>query len=350
MDMVEYNSDYYDNLIKSFAKRTGPDIFSIRNDDLPAYQEFMTPITSFTKNRLATYKTDFVDLAVKDTMIKDSVYGVTLYVDNLQLYYNDTILKQNNIAQAATNWNDLDSQIVKIRKVDSDFQFTQYPVSLGTGGLLNGNSNIDSFQDVFTTMLMQKGQGIYDYKEQSSTLNNSSNSDTTGENIAKDYLEYGDKLSNKYSWNVSAENNLKTFIDGDLAYMFGYQEIGDQIKLRNSRLDFEVVQLPQLNSNRTVTSGKFFMDGLSKALEYDHEGTSKKYCAEEFLYYLTTKQEDETVDAGKFFSSQTRFASSRKDIVSDQIDGSDKSVAIFAKGSLNAASYYKPNVQAVENI
>jgi ABC-type glycerol-3-phosphate transport system substrate-binding protein len=141
----QYDTKYYQSLIADIAKNAGPDIFTIRNDDLPAYKEYMTPIRQFQGAELAKYKTEFADLVVRDTMDRDKVYAITSYIDNIQLYYNKTILAQSGVAIVPSTWNELNGQLSKLNKRDANsLNFSQSAISLGTGGRgVEGAPNIN---------------------------------------------------------------------------------------------------------------------------------------------------------------------------------------------------------------
>jgi ABC-type glycerol-3-phosphate transport system substrate-binding protein len=146
----ELNKDYYKQLIKDMASNIGPDIFSIGNDDLPAYQEFMSPIEIFRGKELADYKQNFASLVVRDTISKDKVYGISSYIDNLQLYYNKTVLTQNQYTSPATTWEEVSKQAPFLNKkpIGTD-KFLQSSIALGTGGRSNlGSSNIPLHSDI----------------------------------------------------------------------------------------------------------------------------------------------------------------------------------------------------------
>lgn len=353
----EYDEEtYYKDLLTSLAKRSGPDIFTIRNDDLPAYKDFMSPIRSFAGANLADYRTNFVDLAVRDTMIQDQVYGVTMYVDNLQLYYNDTLLSQNNISIPAQSWEDIDRQIPTLRKKDLNDDFLISPISLGTGGLLGQEPNIKNHEDIIATMIFQRGGQLYDYKEGKPKFAFSSNNaeDNPIKRAIQYYLDFADPYSERYSWSIDSPNNLDAFVEGKLAYMFGYKETSAIIEARNSRLNYGVTSIPQYNNTNKKTFGKFYMDGINKSLEYESEtselSAAKRFWAEEFLYYLTAVSETQTTDPQYLFASQTGLPSARKDIINIQMNESEKATQIFAEGALVADNYYKPNVLKTEQI
>ncbi len=359
----EYNPDYYKNLIGDIARKAGPDIFTIRNDDLPAYKEYMSPISPFTGAELARYKGDHVDLAVRDTIDRDKVYAITSYVENLQLYYNKTILSQNNIPLPPKTWSELDRQLSSLNKRNlSSLNFEQSAISLGTGGRGTGEQpNINRLEDIIPMLIFQFGGQIYDYQSSKpilGTIKNEKDSaignvtakidEKTKENnptyrAIKFYLDFASDSTSRYSWNTSSDNNVDAFVNGKLAYIINYSYLADDIKQRNDRIQFDVAPIPQFDPQVKKTYGFFFMDGMNRELEFDTKSKAKKIAAEKFLQYLSTKP------AQSKFVAKTRLPGSRKDVVNDQINSDDR-IRLFAEGSLYADNYYKPDVVSTEKL
>lgn len=359
----EYNDDYYKSLISDIARGAGPDIFTIRNDDLPAYKEFMTPLNIFSGDLLAKYKSDFVDLAVKDTIDKDKVYAITSYVENLQLYFNKNLLSQNGIALPARTWKEVEKHVPLLNKRNPNTQnFDISAISLGTGGRgLEGSPNINRHEDIIPMLLFQSGGQLYDSQSNKVVFGSSPNtidqetgvSTTTGFGELDEesqafravefYTDFADLTSSRYSWNTASPQNIDAFSEGKLAYMIHFSYMKDILQERNSRLPFDVAPLPQLDPEIKKTYGFFFMDGMNRKLETDSSQALKKSAAEKFLYYLSLPESQ------RQFVANTKLPASRKDIVEEQLKSSDQ-IRVFADGSLYADNYYKPDVVKTEQI
>ena len=355
-------SNYYRSVINDIARDAGPDIFTIRNDDLPAYSEYMTPNSLITGQVLTKYKQDFVPLAVRDTTAGDEVYAITSYVENMQLYYNQNILSQAGIALPAQSWADLDRQLPLLNRRDaSGLNFRQNAISLGTGGRgAEGDPNINRFQDLIPLLIFQSGGSIYDSQTGTVTLGTEANETdvqsglTSANNFGSNdeseafdaldfYTDFADVRSNRYSWNTSSPNNIDQFVNGDLAYMLHYKYMDDILQSRNSRLPYSVAALPQLDQENKKTFGFFFMDGMSIELSRNPAKANRRAAAEAFLYYLSTPA------AQNKLAVKTRLPSARKDVIAEQ-QQSDNTTAVFASGALYADNYYKPSVEGVEQI
>jgi ABC-type glycerol-3-phosphate transport system substrate-binding protein len=371
IDNKSADKGYYSDLIKDFARGIGPDIFSLRNDDLIAYKEFLSPIDIFRNKILTDYRTNFVQLAVRDTMDKDKVYGITSYVDNLQLYYNENLLNQNRIPNPPKNWSELTRQVPQLSKrgIGSD-SFIQSTIALGTGGRTpEGTPNIELHSDIVPTLIFQNGGQLYDYQDQKSIFGEKINQKdaqtglVTGGNLnnievsedsptfkaVRFYLDFADPTTARYSWNTSSEKSGDMFVQGKLAYSIQYKSFADEIKRKNSRLPFQVTDLPQLDTNNQRTFGRFYMDSLNRSLNLNaqqpnNSGAKVKYQkAQEFMEYLSRN------DNQKILASKSGLPSSNRAAIADQLKG-DQTIRTFAAGALYADNYYKPDVVRSEKL
>lgn len=378
----DWSESYYTNLISDFARGIGPDLYTLRNDDLPSYKEFLAPVEIFKGKLLTDYRQNFVDLAVRETMDKDKVYGVTSYVDNLQLYYNKTLLSQSLITNPARDWKELTDQAMNLtrRNVNTD-EFVQSAIALGTGGRSPEDlkPNIDQMDKILPTLIFQAGGQLWDYQKNQSIFGSPKNLDDvknggqTGTNLAvggnrdgtfgvgkidqdtptyraiRFFADFSDVSTRRYSWNNKMKSNVDLFMEGKVAYMVNFRSFEKTIQQRNNRLNYDITELPQLDSSIKRTFGQFFMDGISRRVLQDVEQTKtpvaiRKYQkAQEFLEFLTRP-----VNQFKI-TNAAKLPGAHREIIAEQLKG-DQITKIFAGGSLYADNYYKPNVKRSEKM
>ncbi len=357
----ETNNKYYRDLVEDLAQNIGPDIFSLANDDLPAYQKFLSPIDLFKGKELTDYKQNFAYLAVRETISKDKVYGITSYIDNLQLYYNKTILTQNQQASPPTKWEEISKQIDYFsKKVLGSDKFIQSTIALGTGGrsaLGPTTSNIPLHPDILPLLMFQFGGQMYDYQTEENAMlkgENATRKPGISEQVIDEnspiyramrfYRDFGDSTTSRYNWN---NNNIAAddmFAQGNLAYNIQYSSFANQVKKKNPRLEFSVTAIPQFNDQIKKTYGKFQMDSLNRKLINDSTasptGKIKYQKAQEFLFYLSSK------NAQTDFATKTGLPGAHNEVIKSQLNG-DQQSRIFAAGSLYSDNYYKPDVTKV---
>ncbi len=381
----EYEESYYKTFLQDQARGTGPDIFTIKNDDLPAYKEFCTPINNVRDTSgifipdtklLADYKEKFVNLAFKETIDRGQIYAITSYVDNLQLYFNENLLKQAGIVLPPTSWTDLDRQLPLLnRKEIGGLQFSRNAIAMGTGIIakpVNGEPekfNVNRFQDIIPMLLFQNGGQMYNKDTKKVLFGQARNQQDVKTNQATDkdfdettknenpsyqalnfYNSFANDKSSRYSWAYNSSLNIDAFTQGRLAYMLSYSYFQNTIKDKNSTLQYGVAKLPQLDQNNKRTYGFFFMDCASAKLKERSANsrdaaTKRKYqVAKDFLYYLSTPKVQEK------FAVATGLPSAHKDIIAKQQINGNKTSRIFAEGALYADNYYKPDVKRAEKI
>jgi maltose-binding protein MalE len=384
IDIIKKPNDdsYYRSFILDFARDTGPDIFTINNDDLPAYKEFCTPIENVRDTTGATvpntkliadYREKFVDLAVKETLSRNQLFAVTSYIENLQLYYNESLLSQAGIVNPPTTWSELDKQLSLLNKREtSGINFKQHAIAMGTGITQKGNdtepdrSNINRYADIIPLLLFQNQGQMYDYNTKKILFGSSAQKPTTPNPADKKtditskespafqalnfFNSFSDINSSRYSWNSNANDNIKSFTEGRLAYMLHYSYMQDKIKAVNPSLKYSIAKLPQLDENNKKTFGFFKMDCASAQLlkkfneNKKNPVSQRKYqVAKDFLFYLTTAKAQEK------FSNKTGLPSAHKDVIAKQQFG-NKNSRIFAAGALFADNYYKPDVKRTEKL
>jgi ABC-type glycerol-3-phosphate transport system substrate-binding protein len=361
------SQNYYNSLINSFALDSGPDIFGIRNDEKNTYLKFISPLIDVKDNTdqvvinsvlKANYKQNFVDLAVKDTMYRDEIYGITNYVDNLQLYYNKDLLNQAGYVRPPSTWNELENQLTNLNKRDlGGIDFSKSAVSLGTGFTRVGAStfgdvglNVNRFQDIIAALIFQSGGQLYDSDTGQVSFGAKVEDEDPALNAIKFYGSFGDINSSRYSWNTSSPNNVDAFVQNKLAYIIHYKYLQDTIASRNPSLKYDVAPLPQLDTQNKKTYGTFFMNVMSRK-NFDKcqlnplDGAQVRKCKKikEFLYFLSTKEVQES------FALKTSLPSAHRDVIALQQQGEAR-LRNFANGAVYAENYYKPDIERTEKI
>jgi len=344
-----YGADYYKELIAAIAKGAGPDIFMIDNNDLPAYKDFLRPISLFQGSTLSNYRDSFADLVVKDTMDRDTVYGVATELENLQMYYNKDLLAQAGIALPATTWQEVADQAPKLTKIDANLELTQSAISLGHGGTrVNPDiGNIEQFNDIIPMFLMQNGDSIYDTQSNRSVLGDKADISFKALNT---YLQFANPSEKAYTWSGNLRSNIELFSEGKLAYMVNYSYSAAQIKEKNARLNFAVAPIPQLKLDNKKTFGTFFMNGINRnlATQAEKDGLTsnaarKLKVTENFLYFLSLPENQQLV------ADKTLTPSANRTVLAKQQQLSTD-VRFFATGALYADSYYQSCVDKTKKL
>ncbi len=349
---------YHRKLLEAFAKGEGPDIFTLRNDDIASFIDYLTPVTGvqrFTDTELLNnYRNNYVDLVVRDTVYREQIYGITGSVDSIQMFYNKDLLTQADIPLPAQNWDRFNQDVARlsVRNTNST-TFRTSGVGMGTGllkkdGDLDLDRNVAIYEDILPLLVFQNGGQLYDYATRRSTFDSNNNSAIT--EAVNYYLSFSNPTSSRYAWSSESESNEEMFLEGKVGYIFQYKAFEDKIREKNNRLNYGVAELPQINPDRKKTYGRFYADVINRQLERavqlnprDAVAITKLQKAREFMYYLSTE------NSQVLYTAATNTPSSHRSIIQRQLSGQE-SLQIFARGSLYADNYYKPDVDSVERI
>lgn len=277
--------EYEDKLIYYFAKDEGPDIFSIHNTWTRKYQDFIEPMPanveipyleesgpSWAKERkivkqktplMSSYqlKQKFIDQVAADAVIQEKIYGLPYYIDTLVMFYNIDLLNSANIAEPAHNWQEFKEHVTKITKFSP--QSNDIIVS---GAALGTSKNIDNFFDIISLLMMQVGTSIME--NNAITINQKpagwTKSTLPAEDALEFYTSFADPTKEVFSWNDKKINSYKDFINGSLAYFFGYSYHLDKLKSEAKKLHYSYTQFPMLTNNPPVTYANYWLETVSK--------------------------------------------------------------------------------------
>ncbi len=328
-DITSYSSD----LLNALAAGSGPDIFAVNNAWLPEYADKVTPAPDKTFS-YKDFKDTFVDVVVKDFSIDQKIYGVSMSVDSLALYYNKDILGTVGIATPPKTWKELEDDVRKIQRSDSRGYFTRSGVSLGTSG------NINRAVDILYLLMLQKGASSYSsdgtqpiFNQNVQINGNSTNPGVAGLNF---YTSFANPSTPNYNWNLRSDYSVDAFANGRSAMMYSYSYMQNTIRQKNPNLNFDIAPVPQPNlTDPSVNFANYWGQVVSKQ-------SKNAPWAWDFLKFITSK------DSLDKYYAQVKQPSSRKDLISLQIQ--DPDIGVFANSNLTAKQFYRPNQVALDNI
>src|SRR3989338_11367141 len=154
--------EYERSLIDDLAAGTGPDVVMIHNTWLPKHGDKLKVLPATIpgqKQPLLTiqdYKSNFVDVAFKDFVFNNQIYGLPLYVDTLALFYNKDILNSAGISRPPQDWEEFNSDVETITRLDGSGQIIQSAAAIGTA------RNINRSTDLLTALMIQIGVQMTD--------------------------------------------------------------------------------------------------------------------------------------------------------------------------------------------
>ena len=325
---------YENDLLNALAAGTGPDIFAVHNDWLPKYADKITPAP--TKTFLyKDFKDAFIDVVSKDfTDGNSKVFGVSMSVDSLGLYYNKDLLGTAGIATPPKTWDELAQDVQRIRRSDGRGYFTRSGLAIGT------NTNVNRAVDILYLFMLQQGAQAFSADLVNPTfgenLQQNGNVVNPGQTALNFYTSFANPNSVNYNWNLRSDYSIDAFTNGRAAFLYNYSYTRNTILQKNPNLNFDVAPVPQPNlDNPTVNFANYWGEVVAKQ-------SKNSAIAWDFLKFMTSKAE-----LDKYYALHKQ-PSSRKDLIDLQV--SDPNIGVFANANLTAKSFYKPDQVKMDNI
>ncbi len=333
--------EYEQKLLEAWAEDRGPDVFAIPVTWLKEYQHRLEPMPlslkipvqeiqgTFKKEAITTLrefrglspydiKNRYVPVVYDDIIINNQIYGLPYYLDTLVTFYNSDLLAKEGIAEPIKDFHDLAEQAPKLTKASEANRIYQSAVSLG------GTDNIPRFFDIFSSIMLQNGvnaKGQY--------FNPVGDKDSA-ERFAQTFNFYTDFAKPgraSYSWNEDVENAFDMFINGKLAYFFGYTYHADELRQRSVPFDWGVTNFPQ-------TRGA---DGTKYYTNYWVNVVPKKSDNKDVSWNFI--QSTAGQDLVRQYLSDNKKPTALRSLIGEQLEDDD--IRIFASQVLTADNWYE---------
>lgn len=337
--------ELYPRLLEALSEDRGPDIISVRNRFLNFYKPKLAAMpdsvsdttvlvekTNFnTKTTISTVKQnlpnlaqvdkDYVQAVGKDVVVDGKIYGLPLSLDNIALYYNKDLLDRAGIAEAPKNWDDFQKAVKKLAKFDKNStKILQSGAAMGVG------SNIPGFDDLLYILFRQSNISFVNRTGQVVFNNPGGNQANPAMAVMNFYTDFANPERDTYTWNEEMDNALDKFVNGSLAFFFGYSYHLPVIKSRAPQLNFSILPMLQLNPEQPVNVANYWVQSVVDKSKHKNESWG-------LVNYLTHSK------AVKEYLDQSQRPSALRMYVSEQLDNVE--LYPFASQSLIADSWYR---------
>jgi ABC-type glycerol-3-phosphate transport system substrate-binding protein len=353
--------EYKKRIIDLMAEGKGPDIFAIENTWIAELQNKISPApVSFWSPE--SFERTFFQVASDDLVRENNegvrqVYGASLFIDTLALYYNKKIFRDQvgEVGKPASTWSELEKQVIRITKQDKSVErFSPAGIALGRA------VNIAYAADIFSLLLLQHESSVLSSDGKRVTLNDqkTNNPDVFGaQNALKAYIAFADPDNRLYSWNTfitslnPREREKEPFGRGKVAMIFGYASDHSEILLKIDQLkaikdptvmlpeDIGIAPVPQLFDPAQSSR----RDAYARYTPFVVSRTSKNpEMAWKFLQFLSSKESVQS------YHDITRKPVSRRDLYEET--RLEKDFGIFADQSSYAKSVITPFYEETKEI
>ena len=357
--------EYESELLNAFAEDRGPDVFSIHNDWIHAYQPKLLPapatvkmafreVQGIQKNQVwvqkilpvitpAQVKNNFVDQVGRDVIIKgpssdpkqgivDQLWGLPMAMDTMALYYNKDVLNAAGIPTPATNWAELQDHVKRLTTYDQQGKLVKPAVGIGT------SKNVDRSFDLLSLLMMQNGAVMAD-------ANGLPTFNKTPEGMTRDvppgvealsfYTDFANPSKDVFTWDDTQPNSFDAFVAGKTAYYFGYAYDLPMIRAQAPKLNFGIANMPQIDPANKVNYANYWVEGVSKK-------TKVPDAAWDFVQFAAS------ADQVKTYLAKTDKPTALRSLVNTELN--DPDIGVFASQVLTAKSWYQgTNIQATES-
>ena len=326
---------YESGFVNALAAGTGPDILMIHNTWLPKHGDKLAPMpvagVPDSKNpfTLQNFKDQFVDVAYQDFVYNNQIYGLPLYVDTLGLYYNKDLFNSAGITRPPQTWDEVNSDVQLLTKLDRSGNIIQSGFSLGTA------RNINRSTDILMDMMIQSGVQMTSPDQRSATFSTTVNGQHLGEIALQYYTNFANPRNQDYSWNDSQHYSLDAFTEGTLGMMLGYAHDMKTIRSKAPRLNFAMAPMPQAS----LTDIRNFANYWAVVVPVK---SANPIPAWKFVNYLASKE------GVTEYLNATNRPSARRDLI--DLQRSDPDLNIFAVQALSARSWFQADNVAIEGI
>lgn len=227
-------SDYNSALLDALAAGTGPDIFMVRNTDIPRQINKIVPVSPSLFS-LLELKQLFPQVVTQDFYRQNNIYGIPLSIDTLALVYNRNLFDRAGLPLPGTwqSWEDFVQTVPKFVTKDQKEGITQAGAAIG-----GSDDTVPTGSDLLSLLMLQNGSKIGDQGAPSFT-------GELGLQALTFYTQFADPNSKAYTWNDSMQNARDAFGQGKVVMIFDYASSISELKKRNAYLNFEIAPVPQ---------------------------------------------------------------------------------------------------------
>lgn len=237
--------DYEKAVLNGLAAGNGPDVWEIRNDELPRHKDKLYGVDS-TDADLQRYKATFANVINEEMVSDKKLYGLPLALDPLVLFINTDHLKTANIQDQSgpKTWKDLTTLADKLT-VKANGIILRPGFAMGTA------SNIDRASDIVQMMMLQFNTQMVDPAHKTATFELYTQDPETkafeypGKTAFALYASFANPQASYQSWNASQAYTTQLFAQGNLSMMINYLSVGPQMLKLNPKLNVEIVRVPQ---------------------------------------------------------------------------------------------------------
>ena len=284
--------EFYNRLIEAMSEDKGPDIISVHNRSLQEYLGKLSPLpasvrdtTSYIKKSqlgdeivvntvnlpmitLTQLGNEYVQAVKGDVVVNGKIYGLPLSLDTMGVYYNKDLLDRAGVAEPPKTWEEFQAAVKKITKYDRKTgKVDQSGAALGTGNNIPGVDDLlfMLFKQSNVPFVSKSGQPLFN------NVPNNTGGESPAMNVMNFYTDFANSSRDTYTWDESFDNALDRFVNGSVAFFFGYSYHYQVIKARAPQLNLGVLPMLQLNPDKPINVASYWLQSVVNKSKHPDE-------------------------------------------------------------------------------
>lgn len=326
--LINLKTADYDKTLTEAAKAGKlPDIYSVKDDWLPRYDQYnaAAPSSVFSAEE---FKQTFVDVVSNRLVDGEAVDGLAYGVSTLGVFYNTELLSKAGYKNPPKTWDEAVQMSQKLTRREGN--------NISQAGLAIGNSKATGYTAIVSALMQQNGATMTNTPPTQALFNKPDQENyPAGAKAVNFYTSFARPSSKNYAWNDQLGGSLEAFKSGKAAMMIDYAYRAPEIDASNPELKYKMAAFPQVDSKNPKNQAEFWVEQVNKDSKYAE-------VAWDFLRFASTRTQLNR------YSIATYRPAARKDLISLQSE--DKYIGPFAKQLNSAVSWYKGNSYNVDGI
>lgn len=247
-------STFSDEIVEAIASSEAPDLILLSEKHISRLDNKITHIPYTTLPQRT-----FADTFITGTNIFLSSEGVSALpfaVDPMVMYYNRTLTEAEGIVQTPTSWQEFSDNVELLTKRTSDLSIIQNGTALGA------YTNITHVKDILALLFATNGNSFITRDaigpKPHFGVTATTQENNTAAGASEFFLAFSDQNADVYSWNAGEPQDRDAFIQGKLAYYFGFASEISLLRALNPNINFDVALPPRSTEGNPVTVGRFY--------------------------------------------------------------------------------------------
>ncbi len=267
-------------LIEAWARNAGPDIYSLRNEQLKHFAAIglvspmpaATTSYTYTKKKVLGIKeqleickftkaapsaevlsSTFVAGALADLTRGGAIYGFPLQFDSVAMFYNQQLLDEAGILTPPKTWEDVRKVIPKLTLLDDKGKVIRAGAALGRG------SNIPNMPEILRTIMLQFQVKLTDPTGSQVLFPN----EKGAQQVTEFASSFGNPTKTTYTWDDTLPSALDALAQGKVAIAFGTQAELSQVQGQTTGADIRATTFPQAAERGTTYTADYWIETVA---------------------------------------------------------------------------------------